>query len=164
MHWGRRAGRWPARVGACMALCALAAAPARAADAVIDGSPLNIYADDNGRLQVAFDGTGTGEFFLPSLAPANAGLNIALSQNASPFAVFGFLGSPFLSATAPAVSGDGSSGNPWVLTTSYRTGMPSTGSTVRVDQRLTYVNGTTDVGVQYVLVDEADVAAPITVR
>ena len=67
----------------------MTAAPAHAADDAIDGSPLNIYANDNGQLQVAFDGSDTGEFYPPALAPANAGLNVAVAQHIDPPAVRG---------------------------------------------------------------------------
>ena len=52
------------------AALAWSAAPARAATVgTIPGSPLTIYANDNGQLQVTFNGSSTGEFF-PPLAPA----------------------------------------------------------------------------------------------
>ena len=71
-HPGRRAGRWPAVVGACVALSAVAATPAHAASVEINGSPLNVAADDTGFLQVTFDGSATGEF-----TPRPAGLGLA---------------------------------------------------------------------------------------
>jgi hypothetical protein len=160
-QWRRKHGRWWGIAAASLACVVLSAAPAHAADGVIDGSPLNIYADDNGRLQVAFDGSTTGEFFNASLAPANGGLNVAVTQlpTAGPFTVYGFLGTTFASATAPAVTGDGSAGNPWVLSTSYRTGPIGMDPTIRIDEKLSYVNGSTDVAAQYTVVSETDAAA-----
>jgi hypothetical protein len=161
---GGRRGRWIAVAAGCAAALAWAAAPAQAADGVIPGNPLTIYANDSGQLQVAFAGSSTGEFFLPSLQPANGGLNIAVTQGSSPFAVYGFRGSPFLPAGTPTVTGDGSAGNPWVLSTSYNTDTPGTNLAVVVNQKLTYVNGTTDVGVQYTFEYQGDLSGPVNLR
>jgi hypothetical protein len=155
---GWQSGRWLAVAVACAAVMAWAAAPARAADALIDGTPLNIYANDNGQLQVAFDGSVAGEFFPPGLAPGNSGLNVAVTNalDPGPFEVHGFLGTSFTSQTAPAVSGDGSAGSPWALTTTYLTGGAGMDGTVRVEETLTYVNGSTDVTAQYRVVNNGD--------
>ena len=59
-------------IGVCAALSAIAAAPAHAASVEINGSPLNVAADDTGFLQVTFDGSATGEF-----TPRPAGLGLA---------------------------------------------------------------------------------------
>ena len=110
------------------AVCAVSAAPARATDAQIPGNPLTIYANDNGQLQVGFAGSATGEFFPPSLAPANAGLVVAYTQASNPqtFQVHGFLGDTFatdgVGDAPPAVTGNGSAASPWVLTTTYHAG------------------------------------------
>jgi hypothetical protein len=165
---GQRRSRWLVAAVAWALMLALSVAPARAADAVIDGSPLNIYANDNGQLQVAFDGSTTGEFYNATLAPANGGLNVALAQlpNATSFTVFGFQGMDFfpVAGMAPTVSGNGSAGSPWVLTTSYRTtNTPGTNGTIRIDERLSYVNGATDVAAQYTAVNETD-GADVRVR
>jgi hypothetical protein len=155
---GERCGRWLVGAVAGAAVLALSATPARAADAVIPGSPLTIFANDNGQLQVVLGTSTTGEFFPPSAAPANAGLNIALNDTAAPgpFELHGFLGTTFNSQTPPAVSGDGSAANPWTLTTSYRTGSIGSNPNIRVDQTLSYVNGSTDVTARYVVVNNSD--------
>jgi hypothetical protein len=152
---------------ACASTLALTAGPAHAADAVIDGSPLNIYANDQGQLQVSFDGSPTGEFAPPSLAPAQAGVNVAVAE-ASPspqpqFTVFGFRGAPFTQPTAPTVTGDGSAANPWTLTTNYRADTPTANQDVVVAESITYVNGTTDVKVQYAVFNLSD-GATLNVR
>jgi hypothetical protein len=151
-HPRPQAGRWLAVVAACLALSALAAAPARAADGVIPGAPLTVYANDGGRLQAAFNGAASGEFYTGALAPADGGLTVAVVQVNNPAAltIYGRVGTPFSVVSAPLVSGDGSAPNPWTLTTSY--GVPSS---FRVDQRVTYVNGTTDVAAQYTLTNLA---------
>jgi hypothetical protein len=150
---GRR-GRWLAATTVCLASLAWTAAPARAATGVIDGTPLNIYVDDGGRLQVAFDGSATGEFFPSALAPANAGVNIATGPTNNPtvpFVVYGFAGStPFTGGGAPTLTGDGSAGNPWVLSAAFL-GTSQNAPDVLVTEQVSYVNGSTDVGVQYTL-------------
>ena len=102
-HLRWRAGRWPAVLGRALAVGALAAARARAADGVIDGSPLNVYANDVGRLQAAFDGAASGEFYTGALAPSDGGLTAAVASPASGvFTVYGRGGGlPFTAVSAP---------------------------------------------------------------
>jgi hypothetical protein len=151
---GGRRGRWIAVAALCGSMLALSAAPARAATSVIDGTPLNIYVDDGGRLQVAFDGSATGEFLPTALAPASAGINIATGPTNNPpipFVVYGFAGStPFTGGGAPTLTGDGSAGNPWVLRALFL-GTSQNGPDVLVTETVSYVNGSTDVDVQYTL-------------
>jgi hypothetical protein len=156
--YGGRRGRWLVGALACAALLALSVTPARAADAVIPGNPLTIYANDNGQLQVVFGASPTGEFFYSAAAPASAGLNIAVTDAATstPFVVHGFLGSSFNSVSTPSVRGDGSAANPWILTTSYQTDSASSDPNVRVDETLTYVNGSTDVTARYIVTNAGD--------
>jgi hypothetical protein len=128
----------------------LSAAPARATDFTIPGNPLTIYANDAGQLQVAFAGSATGEFFPGTLAPANAGVNVALSTSPPPLTVYGFLGSNPLAQDSlrpsPGLTGNGSAGAPYTLTINL-----SDGGFLHVQEVLTYVNGTTDLGVQFTL-------------
>jgi hypothetical protein len=142
---------------ACGALLACTAAPATAA--VIPGSPLTIFAGDNGRLQVQFNGSPTGEFSPGTLAPANAGVNLAVTgtgTSSGPFTVFGFLGSTFAVANAPALTGDGSPGTPWVLATTYQADTPVQNRRTFVAEQISYVNGTTDVKATYTVLNFAD--------
>jgi hypothetical protein len=149
---GERRGRWMVAAVACAAAMAWAAAPARAATSTIDGTPLNIFVDDAGRLQVAFDGSGTGEFAPSALAPANAGVNVATGPANSPtipFVVYGFAGStPFTGGGTPTLTGDGSAANPWVLTAVFL-GTSQNGPDVLVTETVSYINGSTDVTVGY---------------
>ena len=167
VHGERRSRSFWLAAAGCVSALALTAAPAHAADAVIDGSPLNIFANDQGQLQVSFDGSPTGEFAPPTLAPAQAGLNAAVAEaGTSPqpqFTVFGFRGAPFTQPAAPTVTGDGSAANPWKLTTNYRADTPSANQDVLIGEVVTYVNGTTDVTVQYVVLNVSD-GATLNVR
>jgi hypothetical protein len=157
LHGGRRF-RWVAL--ACASVVALSAAPARAATVgTIPGSPLTINADDNGQLQVTFAGSSTGEFFPPSSQSANAGFNLGIGPVGGPVTIFGFLGSAFTSETTPVVTGNGSAGNPWVLTTSFRNGGLGMDGTSLVTEHVSYVNGSTDVGLRYDVVNRGDVSA-----
>ena len=156
---GERLSRsfWLAAAIACGSLLAWSAAPAAAA--VIPGSPLTIFAGDNGRLQVQFNGSPAGEFSPGTLAPANAGVNLAVTGTGTspgPFTVFGFLGSSFTVANAPALTGDGSTGNPWVLATTYQADTPNQNRRTFVAEQISYVNGTTDVKASYTVLNFAD--------
>ena len=88
-------------------MLALWAAPARATDYTIPGTPLNIYANDDGQLQVAFAGSATGEFYPGALAPASAGVNVASAHVDPPaLTVYGFRGhAARLPGHEPAQSG-----------------------------------------------------------
>src|SRR3954451_22614003 len=99
-------------VAACAALAAPASA--QAADGIIDGSPLNVYANDVGRLQAGFDGVASGEFYNGTFAPAEGGLTAAVQlPTGGAFTVYGRgTGMPFSPASAPSLTGDGSPGNP----------------------------------------------------
>jgi hypothetical protein len=148
---GERRGRWMVAAVACAAAMAWAAAPARAVDYTIPGSPLTVYANDAGQLQVAFTGSANGEFFPGTLAPASAGVNVAESTNPPALTVYGFRGStPLTQDTtnrpSPGLAGDGSAANPYTLTINM-----SDNGFLHVQEVLTYVNGTTDVGVRFTL-------------
>jgi hypothetical protein len=152
MHPRRRAGRWLAALGACVMLGALTATPAGAADGMIDGAPLNVYANDVGRLQAAFDGAQSGEFYTGALMPNDGGLSAAVQPvGANNFTVYGRAGGlQFTPVMAPVRSGDGSAGNPWTLTTAFNAILASTGGLLlQVSEVVQYVNGTGDVTVTY---------------
>src|SRR3954452_3756758 len=151
---GERRRRWMAAAVACAAAMAWAAAPARAVDYTIPGSPLTVYANDAGQLQVAFAGSANGEFFPGTLAPASAGVNVALNQSLQtpPLNVFGFRGNAPLVADSssglptPGVTGNGSASSPFTLNVNL-----TDGANLHLQEVLTYVNGTTDVGVHFTL-------------
>jgi hypothetical protein len=153
---GRRSRRLVVAILCAASVLVWVAVPARAATVgTIPGSPLTINADDNGQLQVTFNGTTTGEFFPPSSQSANAGFNLAVGQ-ASTFTVFGFRGSSFMSNGAPTVTGSGSANDPWILSTSFRTDIVGTNRAFVVDEQVSYVNGSTDVALRYVVTNRGD--------
>ncbi len=152
MHPWRRLGPPRVIVAACMALAAPASA--QAADGVIDGSPLNIYANDVGRLQAGFDGVASGEFYTGALMPNDGGISVAVQAvGANAFTVYGRAGGRTLTpVSAPVVTGNGSAGTPWRLTTAFRATDPATGGDLLdVNEVLEYVNGTGDLTVTYML-------------
>ena len=152
MHPWLRRGPRRAIVAACVALAAPASA--QAADGVIDGSPLNVYANDVGRLQAGFDGVASGEFYTGALMPNDGGISVAVQAvGANAFTVYGRAGGRTLTpVSAPVVTGNGSAGTPWRLTTAFRATDPATGGDLLdVSEVLEYVNGTGDVTVTYTL-------------
>jgi hypothetical protein len=162
-HPGRHAGRWSAVVGACIALSALAA-PAHATTLTIDGSPLNVSADDTGLLQVTFDGSTSGEFLARPNGVAYAGLSAALTVSPSTnFTAFGAMaGNQFQATAAPTLTGSGVDGDPFVVTSDYEA-ISGTVRVIHVTGRVSYVNGSPDVTVSYtvtnVRLDQMAVAA-----
>ncbi len=138
---------------ACAAAMAWAAAPARAVDYAIPGSPLTVYANDAGQFQVAFTGSANGEFFPGTLGPASAGVNVASETNVGPLpqplTVYGFRGTDPLVQDAnrpsPGLTGNGSAASPYTITLNLAAGL------LHVQEVLTYVNGSTDVGVRFTL-------------
>ena len=152
MHPWRRLGPRSAIVAACIALAAPASA--QATDGVIDGTPLNVYANDIGRLQAGFDGVASGEFYTGALMPNDGGISVAVQAvGANAFTVYGRAGGRALTpVSAPAVAGNGSAGTPWRLTTAFRATDPATGGDLLdVSEAVEYVNGTGDVTVTYTL-------------
>jgi hypothetical protein len=158
MHPWRPGPRW-AIVVACVALGAPASA--QAADGLIDGSPLNVYANDVGRLQAGFDGVASGEFYTGALMPNDGGISVAVQAgSANAFTVYGRAGGRALTpVSAPAVTGNGSAGSPWRLTTAFRATDPATGGDLLdITEAVDYVNGTGDMTVTYTL----SAPAPLT--
>jgi hypothetical protein len=152
-HPGRSTGRRLAVVGACLALSALAAAPASATTLTIDGSPLNVSADDTGLFQVTFDGSPSGEFLPRPGGVAYAGLSAALTVSASNgnFTAYGAMAGNQFRATAaqpPTLTGSGVDGDPFVITSDYDA-FNGTVQVLHVTGRVSYVNGSPDVTVAY---------------
>ncbi|HEX5924647.1 MAG TPA: Ig-like domain-containing protein, partial [Baekduia sp.] len=139
-------------VGACLALGALAA-PAHATTLTIDGSPLNVSADDTGLFQVTFDGSPSGEVLARPNGVAYAGLSAALTVSLSNgnFTAYGAMAGNQFQATAgspPTLTGSGVDGDPFVVTSDYDA-FVGTLRVVHVTGRVSYVNGSPDVTVSY---------------
>jgi hypothetical protein len=130
---------------ALAALLLAAPVTASATTGLLDGSHLDVYTNENGQLQARLDAQPGGEFFSPSATPANAGLNLAVQDQSGAFALHGFLGNSFVEVSAPVVSGDGSSGNPFRMSNVYRT----QGSELQITQVIGYVNGPSEFTLSY---------------
>jgi hypothetical protein len=73
----RARGPIPIRALVAAGAAALAlAAPAAADTVTLDGSPLNVYADGLGALQVRYDNQASGLFYDPDQNPGHAGLEV----------------------------------------------------------------------------------------
>ena len=105
-------------------LSAVAAAPAHAAQATIDGSPLNVTPTTSGFIQVAFDGSAERRVHAAAGRFGVRGLHgsAAATPTAPTFTVYGVNGGlPFTPAAAqpPTLAGSGSAADPFVLTSNY---------------------------------------------
>ena len=119
---GERRGRWLAVAVVSLSMLVLWAAPARATDYTIPGNPLTVYANDAGQLQVAFTGSATGEFY-PGIAGAGQrGRERRGHARITPTRLTVY-GSPErrprpgpAGRPSPGLTGNGSAGNPYMLT------------------------------------------------
>jgi hypothetical protein len=122
-----------------LVLAATMGAPvALAAETRLDGSPIDVYADGQGRMQFRYDGVAEGVFFNPALNAPSAGLEVMVN------------GGPYTLGQATPVSGpvevtlpDGSR----ALRSTYQFGPPY----IRVDEEIAYTNGAQTADVTYVL-------------
>jgi Thrombospondin type 3 repeat len=131
-----------------LATCAgvlCAAAPSSAA--TIDGSPLNIYVGDTGRLSAQFDGAPTTLFTPSGSQDGDAGLTLAFptQSNAASGTVVSF-------GSFEAVSQTFTPGNPAVQTTVYNARNPAGLLVAQVNQQVSYPAGATNFTVTYRIV------------
>src|SRR5262249_43988203 len=133
---------WLALAGAWLAV---GAAPAGAATATINSSPLTITADDTGIIQVTFTGSPSGEFLAQPNAPAYAGLTAALrTSNTQGLTTFsyttggGFRFTP-TAGQPPTVTDNG---NQHILTAQFDASTPASGILAHVAEQIVYVDGT----------------------
>ncbi len=115
-----------------------------AAPVLLDGNPLNVYADGAGRIQFRFDGQPAGIFFPSGANAANAGLEVM--QGDTHYA----LGAGRTVTSEPVV---GSAGNARTLTAQYKVGPD-----LLVDETLAYVDGSQIVNVRYRIQNTAGTA------
>jgi hypothetical protein len=133
--------RTVATLATTLAALALPAA-ASAAVGQLNGSPLDVYSDAFGSIQVRFDPQDTtpGEFFSPGSNPGNAGLHLLLPGQ-------GEL-TPTGTVSGPTVVPGG--GGTQSLQSTYTEALPDgTNPGITVSENLTYANGSHDVHVHY---------------
>jgi hypothetical protein len=116
---------------------------ARAQTARLDGTPLDVLVDGTGGLQVIFDGSDTGEFFLDAEDTSNGfalrsanGVSLPGTERESTHAP---VVSPPVGGTRTVTSG-------YDVTTTSDAGVPDV--TVHVDETVAYTDGTPDVRVK----------------
>jgi hypothetical protein len=119
---------------------------ARAQVGTLDGTPVNVYADGLGAVQVRYDNQQSGEFYPPDENPAHAGLEIVQGEN------YYALDDPTTrtAVQAPVVSGN-------ALQSVY-----TVGTDIQVGETITYTNGTAFIDVAYTLTNIS--AAPVSLR
>ena len=122
---------------------------ARADTGVIDGTPLKIYADGVGRLQIvdkdlAAPPTEVGEFFPSGPSPAHAGLEIVEGASYFPLGSATLISGPTLTP-----------GTPTTLTSTYKVG-----SDLEVKETIAYTDASRNVDLTYDIKNTS--AAPVT--
>jgi hypothetical protein len=134
----------------------LAVAPAaHAQGALLDGTPLNVFADGLGAIQVRVDGLDAGLFYDPGENPAHAGLEIKEGETVYPLQD-GFATAPDRASVEPLTVADAGGGTR-TLHTAY-----TVGPNLRVSEDYTYTDGTKQIGVHYGITNVS--AAPVSLR
>jgi hypothetical protein len=137
-------------IGLAVAAALVVPAAARADTVTLDGTPLNVYADGLGALQVRYDNQASGLFYDPAENPAHAGLEIVEGTSYYPLQQ-GFDFAPGRVGVQPAaVSGS-------AIHSVY-----DVGPDIEVTEDVTYADGTPYVDVAYGLKNRS--AAPISFR
>jgi len=138
-------------VAAAVAAC-LAAPPAARADvATLDGSPLNVYADGLGAIQVRYDGQASGLFYDPEQDPAHAGLEIKEGRRYYRLQDGLDTATGRTGVTGPVVGGAGTPAQ--TLHSVYRVG-----ADLQVDETIAYTNGNPFLDLHYVIANTSGAA------
>jgi hypothetical protein len=141
---------------AAVAVLAVAAPAARAQGGLMmDGTPLNVFADGLGAIQVRVDGVPAGLFYDPAEDPAHAGLEIKEGDAVYPLQD-GFTTAPGRTNAEPLTIADSGTGTR-TLHTAY-----TIGPNLRVSEDHTYTDGTAQIEVHYAITNVS--AAPTSLR
>jgi hypothetical protein len=132
---------------ALVALAGALGAAGPASAATIDGSPLNVYIGDTGRISAQFDGAPTTLFSPSGSQNGDAGLTLAFPSSQSNIAAGVVV--PF--GSFQPVSQTFTPGNPAVQTTVYNALNPSGALVAQVTQRVSYTAGASSFTVNYQL-------------
>jgi len=138
-----------------LAMLAVPAAAQAQSGLMMDGSPLHVFADGLGAIQVRVDGVAAGLFYDPSENPAHAGIEIKEGDNVYPLQD-GFSTSPGRVNVEPLTIADAGTGTR-TLHTAY-----TIGPNLRVSEDHTYTDGTTQIDVHYGITNIS--SAPTTIR
>jgi hypothetical protein len=144
-------------VAALAALAALAVPAAAQAQggAMLDGAPLNVFADGLGAIQVRQDGVASGLFYDPDTNPAHAGLEIKDGETYYPLED-GFATAVGRANVEPLTITDAGGGTR-VMHTAY-----TVGPNLRVTEDITYTDGAASVAIRYRIQNVS--GAPVNVR
>jgi hypothetical protein len=122
---------------------------------MLDGAPLNVFADGLGAIQVRVDGIAAGLFYDPDQNPAHAGLEIKEGDSVYPLED-GFSTAPGRVNAEPLTIADNGAGTR-TLHTAY-----TIGPDLRVSEDHTYTDGTTQIAVHYGITNVS--GAPVSIR
>jgi hypothetical protein len=145
-------------VAAALAAAALLAVPTAAnaqGGATLDATPLNIFTDGLGAIQVRQDGVAAGLFYDPDENPAHAGLEIREGESYYPLQDGFSTGTGRVSAEPITITDAG--GGTRVMHTAY-----TVGPNLRVSEDITYTDGSLEVGLRYGITNTS--GAPVSVR
>jgi hypothetical protein len=121
-----------------LVLAATVGAPvALGAETRLDGSPIDVYADGQARMQFRYDGVAEGVFFNPALNAPSAGLEVMVNGGAFPLGRATHLSGPDEITVAPGTR---------ALKSSYQFG-----DFIRVDETIAYTDGAQTADVTYLL-------------
>jgi hypothetical protein len=147
------------RVQVVAALAAFAAlalpAAAQAQGALLDGAPLNVFADGLGAIQVRQDGVAAGLFYDPDENPAHAGLEIKDGETYYPLEE-GFDTAVGRTTVEPATVIDGGGGTR-TLHSAY-----TVGPNLRVSEDIIYTDGASQIDIRYSIENVS--GAPVALR
>jgi hypothetical protein len=141
-------------VAAVVALCAPAGASAQGG-ATLDGTPLNVFADGLGAIQVRQDGVSAGLFYDPDENPAHAGLEITEGESYYPLQE-GFTNAPRRASAEPITITD-QGGGTRLMHTAY-----TIGPHLRVSEDIRYTDGASQVEIHYGIQNVS--GAPVSLR
>jgi hypothetical protein len=151
-----RSSIW-ARAAAALAVIALLALPASAPaqGVLLDSTPLNVFANGFGAIQVRVDGVAAGLFYEPTEDPAHAGLEVKEGNTVYPLQrLFDFTPGR-LNFQAPTIVDAGNGAQ--AIRSVYRVG-----PRLQVVESLTYTAGTTHIDARYVFTNvSAEPSAPV---
>ncbi len=151
-------GGTQARLAAALAVLAVLALPGAAhaqGGLTLDGTPLNVFSDGLGAIQVRLDGVPAGLFYDPETDPAHAGIEIKEGDTVYPLQD-GFSTAPGrVNAELLTITDNG--GGTRTLHTAYQIG-----PNLRVGEDHTYTDGTSQIGAHYAITNTS--GAPTSIR
>jgi hypothetical protein len=154
---------------AVVAAATVAPSAAQAATVTIPGSPLQVFTNQDGRLQAGFEGSAAKVFYPPSDTEGDSTFVIGLRD-----AVHGLVAGttagptglqagpeftrPYESVTQGPVLGSGTAGSPYTQSTDYLIRGTDASVVLEIRQTVTYVDGRRSFGVQWTVENSSGAA------